>query len=70
VGTRCTGATLGTHVRSGDLRSFDVSYAELNRVVDFADGYFPRGFIVLDEKRSAALFDSLGLDDDAHPPRS
>ena len=49
-----------------DLRTFDLPYAELNQVCGYKPNNIVQGFTVLDEARSAALFDCLALDNDAH----
>lgn len=54
----------------GEVRALDLPYAELNAVVGYAPNNVVQGFTTLDDDKSAALFDYLGLDSDAHPPRA
>ena len=62
-----TGQTWELMFAVDELRSFDLPYAEMNRVVGYAATNVVQGFTVLSEERSAALFDFLDLDSDAHP---
>jgi len=50
-----------------ELRSFDITYAEMNRVVGYHENNIVQGFTVLNDDRSAAMFDFLELDSDLHP---
>jgi hypothetical protein len=51
-----------------DVRPLDVPYAEVNRIVGYAR--MPRNVIVLDEAKSRAVLDRLGLEPPAsNPPR-
>lgn len=51
-----------------ELRSFSIPYAEMNEVVGYKPNNIVQGFTVLNDARSAALFDFLTLDSDLHPP--
>jgi hypothetical protein len=50
-----------------EVRDFDISYVEMNRVVGYKERNIVQGFTVLDDHRSALLFDYLDLDSDLHP---
>jgi hypothetical protein len=50
-----------------ELRAFEIPYAEMNRVVGYNETNIVQGFTVLNDDRSAALFDFLELDSDLHP---
>lgn len=49
-----------------ELRDFDMPYAELNSVVGYKANNVIQGFTVLDEAKSASVFDYFGLDSDVH----
>ncbi|MBB2900488.1 hypothetical protein FHR75_001276 [Kineococcus radiotolerans] len=50
-----------------ELRNFDLPYAEFNKMVGYKSTNIVQGFAVLDEPKSAALFDQLSLDSDTYP---
>ena len=50
-----------------ELRALDIPYTEMNSVVGYQANNVVQGFTVLDEDRSAALFDFFALDSDLHP---
>ena len=51
-----------------ELRGLQVTYAELNGLLGYSPNKVVQGFTVLDEDRSAAIFDYLSVDSDTHPP--
>lgn len=50
------------------LRRMNVSYAEMNSVVGYSETNVVQGFSVLDEDKSDALYDHLGVETDRFPP--
>ncbi|NAZ80578.1 hypothetical protein GTR02_01930 [Kineococcus sp. R8] len=50
-----------------ELRHFDLPYADFNQIVGYKANNVIQGFSVLDETRSALLFDQLSLDSDTYP---
>ena len=51
-----------------ELRGLQVTYTELNALLGYSPNKVVQGFTVLDADRSAAIFDYLSVDSDAHPP--
>lgn len=64
-----TGQTGELKFALAEVRQVQIPYAELNRVVGYDLANIVQGFTVLDEARSAALFDYAGLDTTCIRPR-
>ncbi len=66
-GTDDRGQTWELMFALDELRTFGIAYVEMNSAVGYDEKNIVQGFTVLDNDRSAALFDFLNLDSDRHP---